>query len=175
MATSVHASTFHWEMLFTWVAFRSRRTIKENEHLCLKIKSGSTYEKFPPISTLVSRVVNGRTRIHTHTHTLETRSNSLVCTHAECLSSTVVLWFSVLEWGGDVIVPLGFLGWGHSGATQPWSHRSFFALLPSPPRHTQGGDRRKSLKCYLSSPCIFFYTEVYPLSSHSHLDWIEKL
>lgn len=112
---------------------------------------------------------------HTHTHTLETRSNSLVCTHAECLSSTVVLWFSVLEWGGDVIVPLGFLGWGHSGATQPWSHLSFLPscppLLVTPKEETGGG----VLNATFLLRAFFFYTEVYPLSSHSHLDWIEKL
>lgn len=36
------------------------------EHICLKIKSGSTYGKFPPTSSRVSIVVNGAL---THTHT----------------------------------------------------------------------------------------------------------
>lgn len=34
-------------------------------HIWLKIKSGSTYEKFPPTSSLVSMAVNGHMHIHT--------------------------------------------------------------------------------------------------------------
>lgn len=45
-------------------------------------------------------------------------------------------------------------------------------LLFTPKEETGGGVLNAT---FLLRAFFFFYTEVYPLSSHAHLDWIEKL
>lgn len=71
-----HVSSYVFHSLrnaFHMSSFQEEIKHKRNGgHICLKIKSGSTYEEFPPTSSLVSMVVNG----HTHIHTLEMGCNS---------------------------------------------------------------------------------------------------
>lgn len=144
-------------MLFTWVAFRRRSSIKETvgiygwkSNLVLLMRSSHPLLLLFPWRWTV-----------TCTYTLEMRSNSFViaCVCAlrvEGWSGSAALWFSVLEWRSDVIVPLRFQGYWDE-VTKGQDNLGFIApTCPPTPSHTP-----PSLKHYLSSPYVS-HTEVAP-------------
>lgn len=143
-----------------WVDFKHK---SKSEHICLKIKSGSTYKKFQPTSSLVSMVEDG----YMHIRTLEKGCNSSVCKHAECRvqhCSTLILCLELREWCHCSSGVSELLGWGHEGSTQPWIHRS----SPPPPPH-----------CRILNTLPFF-SKCFPYGSFTHSpssqqDWIQNL
>lgn len=142
-------------MLFTWVAFRRRSSIKETvgiygwkSNLVLLMRSSHPLLLLFPWRWTV-----------TCTYTLEMRSNSFViaCVCGACrgmvrLRSALIIRLGMREWCHCPSEVSGLLGWGHEGSRQPWIHRS--NLLPHP-------RTPPSLQHYLSSPYVS-HTEVAP-------------